>query len=75
MSDSPAKGAPHGSTEQAIAEIVKTNPRRVTVTLTLPVQQNEARPTVTLEWGREDTNMALSDLLKKIEGYVNAFGK
>ncbi len=50
------------------------NPRRVTVTLTLPVSGGEGRPTVTLEWSREDTTMPLSDLLHRIESYVGRFG-
>ncbi len=68
------KGASKEPAENAIAQIVQMNPRRVTVTLTLPVPSGEGRPTVTLEWGREDTNMPLSDLLVRIEAYVQKFG-
>ncbi len=72
MPDSTAKGGSGASkspTERAIADIVKMNPRRVTVTLTLPVADRENPPTVTLEWTREDPNMPLSDLLKRLETY------
>ena len=60
--------------DTAIAQIVQMNPRRVTVTLTLPVSGGQGRPTVTLEWSREDTTMPLSDLLLRIETYVSRFG-
>ncbi|MCI4331991.1 MAG: hypothetical protein L3K19_09140 [Thermoplasmata archaeon] len=61
-------------TEKAIADIVKMNPRRVTVTLTMPIPDNADRPVITLEWDREDTNMPLSELLGHIEAYVTEFG-
>lgn len=72
MPEAAATRAPN--VENAIGEIVKMNPRRITVTLTLPVGRPDSRPVVTLEWTREDTNIPLSDLLKRIEGYVNQFG-
>ncbi|MCI4335687.1 MAG: hypothetical protein L3K17_00610 [Thermoplasmata archaeon] len=56
--------------DQAIADIVEMQPHRVTVGLTLPISEGSARPTITLEWTREDTNMPLSELLQRIEGYV-----
>ncbi len=62
------------TTQRAIAEIVKMNPRKVTVTLTLPVPSAPDRPMVELEWTREDTNMPLSELLALIEQYVAHFG-
>ena len=76
MSDERAKGAgtTKTPTEQAIAEIVKMTPRKVTVELTLPVSRGGDRPVVHLEWTREDTNMPLSDLLTRIEAYVAQFG-
>jgi hypothetical protein len=61
-------------TENAIAQIVKMNPMRVTVTLTLPVPDDSERPVVTLEWSREDKTMPLSELLGRIETYVTEFG-
>lgn len=60
--------------DSAIGQIVQMNPRRVTVTLTLPIQNEVYRPTVTLEWSREDTTMPLSDLLQRIEEYVARYG-
>jgi hypothetical protein len=61
-------------TEEAIDSIVEMNPRKVTVKLTLPIANTDARPTVTLEWTREDTNMPVSELLKQIETYIIRFG-
>ena len=74
MAASAGKGAAHsgGITDKAIAQIVQMNPRRVTVTLSLPMQPG--RPVVTLEWSREDTTMPLSELLKRIESYIDEFG-
>jgi hypothetical protein len=60
--------------DRAIAELVKMNPRRVTVGLTLPTGGSGSRPTITLEWVREDTNMPLSALLKQIDTYMSEFG-
>jgi hypothetical protein len=62
------------TTEEAIDAIVEMNPRKVTVALTLPISDTDARPTVTLEWTREDTNMPVSELLKQIETYNIRFG-
>jgi hypothetical protein len=70
----PAAAATTPAPDTAIGQIVQMNPRRVTVTLTLPVQAGSGRPTVTLEWSREDTTMPLSDLLQRIEQYVARFG-
>ena len=50
------------------------NPRKVTVSLTLPVSRGNDRPLINLEWTREDTNMPLSELLTRIEEYVSKFG-
>ncbi|MCI4368419.1 MAG: hypothetical protein L3K09_02505 [Thermoplasmata archaeon] len=61
-------------TDRAISQIVQMNPRRVTVTLTLPVPNSEGKASMTLEWGREDTNQPLSELLKRIESYMLEFG-
>ncbi len=73
MADQRAKGmAP--SADQAIADIVDMKPQKVSVALTLPIGGRDVRPVVTLEWSREDTNMPLSELLKRIEGYVAHFG-
>jgi hypothetical protein len=72
----PTKAAaemPKSPTEKAIAEIIQMNPRRVTVTLTLPVGGSASRPVVTLEWTREDTHMPLTELLKRIDTYVTEF--
>lgn len=74
MPEMPSKNPPTRAPDTAIAQIVQMNPRRVTVTLTLPVAGGEGRPTVTLEWSREDTTMPLSDLLLRIESYVSRFG-
>jgi hypothetical protein len=73
MAVAASKGAAHpgGTADKAIAQIVQMNPRRVTVALTLPMQPG--RPVVTLEWSREDTTMPLSELLKRIEAYVDEF--
>jgi hypothetical protein len=60
--------------ERAIADIVEMQPHRVTIHLTLPMGESSARPTVTLEWDREDTNMPLSELLERIESYVARYG-
>lgn len=60
--------------DTAIAQIVEMSPRRVTVTLSLPIPNSTSRPTVTLEWSREDTTMPLSELLERIEQYINRFG-
>ncbi len=49
-------------------------PQKVSIALTLPVGGRDVRPIVTLEWSREDTNMPLSELLKRIESYVAEFG-
>lgn len=67
-----AQGSNAGATmsERAIADIVEMQPHRVTVSITLPVGDSTTRPTVTLEWDREDTNMPLSELLERIESYV-----
>ena len=73
-SHSGTAGRGKNQTEQAIAEIVKMNPRRVTVTLTLPIPDNVDRPVVVLEWDREDTNLPLSELLGHIEAYVTRYG-
>ena len=73
----PTKSAPESArspTDKAIAEITQMSPRRVTVTLTLPVAAAAARPIVTLEWTREDTHMPLTELLKRIDTYVTQFG-
>jgi hypothetical protein len=67
-------GRGKSQTEHAIADIVKMNPRRVTVTLTMPIPDSADRPVITLEWDREDTNMPLSDLLGRIEAYISQFG-
>jgi hypothetical protein len=69
-----ASGREKSQTEQAIADIVKMNPRRVTVTLTMPIPDNADRPVIILEWDREDTNMPLSELLGHIEAYVTRYG-
>jgi hypothetical protein len=77
MPDSSHAGAAgHGKTqtELAIADIVKMNPRRVRITLTMPIPDNADRPVITLEWDREDTTMPLSDLLGRIEAYVAQYG-
>lgn len=77
MPESSAKGASAPAsrpTDQAIGEIVKMNPRKVTVSLTLPVSRGDDRPMINLEWTREDTNMPLSELLTRIEEYVSKFG-
>ncbi|MCI4358520.1 MAG: hypothetical protein L3J95_02540 [Thermoplasmata archaeon] len=74
MPDTSSKSSTAQAPDSAIAQIVQMNPRRVTVTLTLPVSGGEGRPTVTLEWSREDTTMPLSDLLLRIESYVSRFG-
>jgi hypothetical protein len=74
MAASGMKSSAKTPTDPAIAQIVQMNPRRVTVTLTLPIAGGGERPTVTLEWGREDTNMPLSDLLNRIEAYAAQFG-
>ena len=60
--------------DQAIAEIVEMQPHKVVVSLTLPVGGRDVRPQISLEWSREDTNMPLSELLKRIEEYVARFG-
>lgn len=73
-SKSPGSESGKSHTEKAISEITAMNPRRVTVTLTMPVGESSSRPTVTLEWTREDTNMPLSELLKRIESYVQQYG-
>ena len=78
MVDRPQKGLsepPKITHESPISEIVQMNPRRVTVTLTLPVQHSSARPVVTLEWSREDTTMPLSELLQRIESYVTTYAE
>lgn len=71
-----AQGSSAGATvsERAIADIVEMQPHRVTVGLTLPISEGAARPTLTLEWTREDTNMPLSELLERIETYVARYG-
>jgi hypothetical protein len=74
MPEMSSKSPPAQLPDTAIAQIVQMNPRRVTVTLTLPVTGGQGRPTVTLEWSREDTTMPLSDLLHRIESYVERFG-
>lgn len=77
MPDKYAKGATDSQkvpADSAISHIVQMNPRRVTVTLTLPVQADLTRPVVTLEWSREDTTMPLSELLQRIDSYVSKFG-
>lgn len=77
MPDSSHPGATgHGKsqTEKAIADIVKMNPRRVRITLTMPIPDNADRPVITLEWDREDTTMPLSELLGHIEAYVAQYG-
>jgi len=76
MPESAAKGHPSGgkSSANAISQIVQMNPRRVTITLTLPITNEPERPVITLEWGREDTNMPLSELLQRIEAYIHEFG-
>ncbi len=74
MSPPPSMKSPVAEPDSAISQIVQMNPRRVTVTLTMPVEGAGSRPTVTLEWGREDTNMPLSELLTRIESYVAKFG-
>lgn len=63
-----------GTSDQAIAEIVEMQPHKVVVALTLPVGGRDVRPVISLEWSREDTNMPLSELLKRIEEYVARFG-
>jgi hypothetical protein len=60
-------------TERAIAHLVKMSPRRVTVSLSLPVEGEGEAPMVTLEWSSEDKGMPLSDLLKRIEAYALEF--
>ena len=62
------------TTEDAIDAIVEMNPRKVTVALSLPIENSSMRPEVVLEWSREDTNMPVSELLKLIEAYVQKFG-
>ncbi|MCI4349712.1 MAG: hypothetical protein L3J93_05800 [Thermoplasmata archaeon] len=77
MPESPRKGSmesSQSSTETAVAQIVHMNPHRVMVVLSLPVPPMQTRPTVTLEWDREDTTMPLSELLQRIEAYVRQFG-
>ena len=74
MPETASKGPTAPPQDTAIAHIVQMNPRRVTVTLTFPVAGGAGRPTVTLEWSREDTTMPLSDLLQRIESYVSRFG-
>lgn len=73
MPEPRAKGAVLPS-DQAIADIVDMKPEKVVVTLNLPVSGKETRATVTLEWSRADTNMPLTELLKRIETYVAQFG-
>ncbi len=73
MPDPRPKGAAVTS-DQAIADIVQMKPQKVSVALTLPIGGRDDRPVVTLEWTREDTNMPLSELLKRIETYVAQFG-
>ncbi|MGI0132910.1 MAG: hypothetical protein ACREDK_07480 [Thermoplasmata archaeon] len=74
MPDNPPKGSAARPTDRAIGDIVKMNPRKVTVTLTLPVSQGPDRPMIELEWVREDSTMPLSELLTRIEEYVSHFG-
>jgi hypothetical protein len=72
----PAGSKGHKSTtERAIDDIFKMNPRKVTVTLPLPLEGGKGSPTVTLEWTREDTHMPISDLLQRIEAYIREYGK
>ncbi len=66
--------APAGSTDKAITDIVEMKPQKVSISLALPVGGREARASVLLEWSREDTNMPLSELLKRIETYVAQYG-
>ncbi len=73
MPEPRSKGT-QGATDQAIAGIVEMKPQKVSIALTLPVGGRDVRPIVTLEWSREDTNMPLSELLKRIESYVAEFG-
>ncbi len=73
MPEPRSKGT-QGTTDQAIAGIVEMKPQKVSIALTLPVGGRDVRPIVTLEWSREDTNMPLSELLKRIESYVAEFG-
>ncbi|HUI38206.1 MAG TPA: hypothetical protein VLY85_01085 [Thermoplasmata archaeon] len=77
MRSDPAKaGAASGKgpADTAIDDIVDMKPQRVEVSLLLPVAAPNARAVVKLEWSREDTNMPLSELLKRIETYVAKFG-
>lgn len=67
-------GGASTSTEKAISELVKMEPWRVSVNLPLPLEGSRARPTLTLEWVRQDVNMPLSLLLHQIEAYIAEFG-
>jgi|GEM_PF-3409960 len=73
MPESGMKGT-GGRSDKAISDIVGMKPQRVEVALTLPLATAGARATITLEWTREDTNMPLSELLKRIETYVAEYG-
>jgi hypothetical protein len=73
MTEPGARGA-MGTADQAISEIVEMKPQKVVVELTLPVSGRDVRPVISLEWSREDTNMPLSELLKRIETYVANHG-
>jgi hypothetical protein len=73
-----SKGTPDESkapADSAISQIAQMNPRRVTVTLPLPIPGTRNKPPiVTLEWSREDTTLPLSELLQRIETYVAQYG-
>ena len=69
----PEQGA-KGPADQAIASIVEMKPQKVSVAVTLPVSGRSERTVISLEWSREDTNMPLSELLKRIETYVTQYG-
>jgi hypothetical protein len=68
-------GTPSPPADSAISQIVQMDPRRVTVTLPLPVHETKNKPPmVTLEWTREDTTMPLGQLLQRIESYTKQYG-
>ncbi|HZY91418.1 MAG TPA: hypothetical protein VFG07_01385 [Thermoplasmata archaeon] len=66
--------AAKGSADQAIASIVQMKPQKVSVSVTLPVAGRSGGAVLALEWSREDTNMPLSELLKRIETYAAQYG-
>ncbi|HYK93295.1 MAG TPA: hypothetical protein VEY07_04540 [Thermoplasmata archaeon] len=69
----PEQGA-KGTSDQAIASIVQMKPQKVSVAVTLPIGGRSEKTVISLEWSREDTNMPLSELLKRIETHVAQYG-